>query len=170
MKSLQFRLQRDHILRNVCYQELRVSRLPALNLPIHTRMIKHHKNRSVSDGGHDRKILLEMGRLGLLGSNIKGYGCAGVSNVAAGLITREVERVDSGYRSGMSVQVSLVMTGLDEFGTQEQKERSLPRLAQGKFLWMLRFNRAKSWFRPRLAGNRGKRRSTEPQSLPAKWK
>ena len=75
-----------------------------------------------------------MGELGLLGATIKGYDCAGVSSVASGLITREVERVDSGYRSGMSVQSSLVMGGIDEFGTSEQKERFLPALAKGKIL------------------------------------
>lgn len=75
-----------------------------------------------------------MGELGLLGATIKGYGCAGVSSVASGLITREVERVDSGYRSGMSVQSSLVMGGIDEFGTPEQKEKYIPALAKGKML------------------------------------
>ncbi|KAI9707060.1 MAG: hypothetical protein M1836_000020 [Candelina mexicana] len=83
---------------------------------------------------YDRKILEEMGELGLLGATIQGYGCAGVSSVASGLITREVERVDSGYRSGMSVQSSLVMGGIDEFGTQEQKEQYLPALAKGRKL------------------------------------
>lgn len=72
-----------------------------------------------------------MGDLGLLGASIEGYGCAGVSTVASGLITKEVERVDSGYRSGMSVQSSLAMTGIYEFGTEEQKERFLPGLAKG---------------------------------------
>lgn len=81
---------------------------------------------------YDRRILEEMGELGLLGASIEGYGCAGVSTVASGLITKEVERVDSGYRSGMSVQSSLAMTGIYEFGTEEQKERFLPGLAQGK--------------------------------------
>lgn len=72
-----------------------------------------------------------MGELGLLGASIHGYGCAGVSTVASGLITKEVERVDSGYRSGMSVQSSLAMTGMYEFGSEEQKERFLPGLAAG---------------------------------------
>ncbi|KAI5297287.1 hypothetical protein KEM55_004911, partial [Ascosphaera atra] len=72
-----------------------------------------------------------MGSLGLLGATIQGHGCAGVSTVANGLITREVERVDSGYRSGMSVQSSLAMTGINEFGSAEQKERFLPPLARG---------------------------------------
>ena len=75
-----------------------------------------------------------MGELGLLGATIQGYGCAGVSSVASGLITREVERVDSGYRSGMSVQSSLVMGGIDEFGSQGQKQKYLPRLAKGQLL------------------------------------
>lgn len=83
---------------------------------------------------YDSKILEEMGELGLLGANIKGYGCAGVSTVAGGLITRAVERVDSGYRSAMSVQSSLVMGPIAEFGTEEQKERLLPLMAQGKLL------------------------------------
>ena len=73
-----------------------------------------------------------MGDLGLLGSTIKGYGCAGVSSVASGLITRAVERVDSGYRSGYSVQSSLVMCGIDAFGTEEMKEKFIPPLAKGK--------------------------------------
>jgi glutaryl-CoA dehydrogenase len=83
---------------------------------------------------YDKTVLEEMGELGLLGATIKGYGCAGVSNVASGLITREVERVDSGYRSSMSVQSALVMGGIDEFGTNELKEKYLPGMAKGKIL------------------------------------
>ena len=86
------------------------------------------------DEYYDKKILEEMGELGLLGATIKGYGCAGVSSVASGLITRAVERVDSGYRSGMSVQSSLAMGGIDEFGTEEQKEKFLPGLAKGRLV------------------------------------
>lgn len=86
------------------------------------------------DEHYDPTILLEMGELGLLGANLQGYGCAGVSTVASGLITRAVERVDSGYRSGMSVQSSLVMGGIYEFGTAEQKEKYLPDMAKGKLL------------------------------------
>ncbi|KAK6580009.1 hypothetical protein PZA11_007717 [Diplocarpon coronariae] len=86
------------------------------------------------DEVYDRKILEEMGELGLLGATIRGYDCAGVSNVASGLITKAVERVDSGYRSGMSVQSSLVMGGIDEFGSKEQKEKFIPQLAKGKML------------------------------------
>lgn len=75
-----------------------------------------------------------MGELGLLGATIHGYGCAGVSSVASGLITRAIERVDSGYRSGMSVQSALVMNGIAEFGTEELKERYLPAMAKGTLL------------------------------------
>ena len=83
---------------------------------------------------YDKKILEEMGELGLLGATIQGYGCAGVSNVASGLIMREVERVDSGYRSGMSVQSSLVMGGIEEFGSQELKDKFMEKLAKGKLV------------------------------------
>ncbi|KAK1783276.1 glutaryl-CoA dehydrogenase [Copromyces sp. CBS 386.78] len=86
------------------------------------------------DEHYDPKILEEMGDMGLLGATIEGYGCAGVSSVASGLITRAVERVDSGYRSGMSVQSSLVMGPINDFGTAEQKERFLPGMAKGKII------------------------------------
>ncbi|RDA82695.1 hypothetical protein CP532_3923 [Ophiocordyceps camponoti-leonardi (nom. inval.)] len=86
------------------------------------------------DEHYDASMLAEMGELGLLGAGISGYGCAGVSSVAGGLITRAVERVDSGYRSGMSVQSSLVMGGIDQFGSAEQKERFLPDMARGRLL------------------------------------
>ncbi|KFZ01773.1 hypothetical protein V501_09808 [Pseudogymnoascus sp. VKM F-4519 (FW-2642)] len=82
----------------------------------------------------DRNILQEMGELGLLGATIQGYDCAGVSSVASGLITRAVERVDSGYRSAMSVQSSLVMGPIYEHGTQELKDKFLPTLAKGKWV------------------------------------
>jgi glutaryl-CoA dehydrogenase len=82
----------------------------------------------------DREILREMGALGFLGSTIDGYGCAGVNNVSYGLVAREVERVDSGYRSAMSVQSSLVMHPIHAYGTEEQRERFLPRLASGEIV------------------------------------
>ncbi|GJJ08478.1 hypothetical protein Clacol_002696 [Clathrus columnatus] len=75
---------------------------------------------------------IEMGEVGLLGPTIRGYGCAGASSVAYGLIAREIERVDSGYRSTMSVQSSLAMTAIYEFGSEAQKERYLPSLATGE--------------------------------------
>jgi glutaryl-CoA dehydrogenase len=83
---------------------------------------------------HDRGVFAEMGALGFLGPTIEGYGCAGVNHVAYGLIAREIERVDSGYRSGMSVQSSLVMHPIHAYGTEEQRKRWLPRLATGEWV------------------------------------
>ena len=82
----------------------------------------------------DPEIFREMGALGLLGPMIEGYGCAGMSYVCYGLIAREIESVDSGYRSMMSVQSSLVMHPINNFDTKEQKERYLPKLASGEFI------------------------------------
>jgi glutaryl-CoA dehydrogenase len=82
----------------------------------------------------DREILREMGALGFLGSTIDGYGCAGVNNVSYGLVAREVERVDSGYRSAMSVQSSLVMHPIHAYGTDAQRGLYLPRLARGEIV------------------------------------
>ncbi|KAJ2772690.1 hypothetical protein IWQ57_001661, partial [Coemansia nantahalensis] len=82
----------------------------------------------------DVAIMREMGELGFLGSTIDGFGCAGVSHVAYGLTAREIERVDSGYRSAMSVQSSLVMHPINEFGSAAQKEKYLPRLATGELI------------------------------------
>jgi glutaryl-CoA dehydrogenase len=82
----------------------------------------------------DRAIMTEMGALGLLGPTIEGYGCAGVNYVSYGLVAREVERVDSGYRSAMSVQSSLVMHPIHAYGTEEQRQRFLPRLARGELV------------------------------------
>lgn len=82
----------------------------------------------------DRNIMREMGEMGLLGSTIDGYGCAGVNYVSYGLIAREVERVDSGYRSAMSVQSSLVMHPIHAYGTEEQRQKYLPKLATGEWV------------------------------------
>ncbi|MFC5308166.1 acyl-CoA dehydrogenase [Azospirillum picis] len=83
----------------------------------------------------DREIMNEMGELGLLGPTIpEEYGGPGVSHVAYGLVAREVERVDSGYRSAMSVQSSLVMHPIYSYGSEEQKKRWLPRLATGELI------------------------------------
>lgn len=82
----------------------------------------------------DREIFTEMGELGLLGATIDGYGCAGLNYVSYGLIAREVERVDSGYRSAMSVQSSLVMHPIYTFGTEAQREKYLPKLASGEWV------------------------------------
>ncbi|MEM8861710.1 MAG: acyl-CoA dehydrogenase family protein, partial [Chloroflexota bacterium] len=83
----------------------------------------------------DRDIFYEMGDMGLLGSTIpEKYGAAGLNHVCYGLIAREVERVDSGYRSSMSVQSSLVMHPIHEYGTEEQREKFLPKLASGEWV------------------------------------
>ena len=82
----------------------------------------------------DPEIFREMGALGLLGSAIEGYGCAGVNYVCYGLMAREIEAVDSGYRSMMSVQSSLVMHPINKFGTEEQKQKYLPKLASGEYI------------------------------------
>uniref|UniRef100_A0A1L8DYT9 glutaryl-CoA dehydrogenase (ETF) n=1 Tax=Nyssomyia neivai TaxID=330878 RepID=A0A1L8DYT9_9DIPT len=82
----------------------------------------------------DREIMQEIGKLGALGCTIKGYGCAGVSNVAYGLLAQEIERVDSSYRSALSVQSSLVMGAIYDYGTDQQREKYLGRLARGEII------------------------------------
>src|SRR5579871_3266059 len=86
------------------------------------------------DERFDREIIPEMGKLGFLGATISGYGCAGVNYVCYGLVARELERVDSGYRSSLSVQSSLVMGPIHDFGTEEQKQKYLPKLATGELI------------------------------------
>lgn len=81
-----------------------------------------------------REIMNEMGELGFLGSTIEGYGCAGVNHVCYGLVAREVERVDSGYRSALSVQSSLVMYPISAFGSEAQKQKYLPKMATGEWI------------------------------------
>ena len=80
------------------------------------------------------EIMKEMGDLGILGATIKGYGCAGINYVAYGLITREIERVDTSYRSAFSVQSSLSMYAIYNFGSEEQKEELLPKMATGELV------------------------------------
>lgn len=82
----------------------------------------------------DRAVYNEMGAAGFLGATIQGYGCAGVNAVSYGLIAREVERVDSGYRSAMSVQSSLVMYPIFAYGSEEQRKKYLPKLASGEWV------------------------------------
>jgi glutaryl-CoA dehydrogenase len=80
------------------------------------------------------EIMKEMGDLGILGATIKGYGCAGINYVSYGLITREIERVDTSYRSAFSVQSSLSMYAIYNFGSEEQKEELLPKMATGELV------------------------------------
>lgn len=82
----------------------------------------------------DRTIFNQMGELGLLGSTLEGYGCPGVNYVSYGLIAREIERVDSGYRSMLSVQSSLVMYPIYSYGSEAQKQKYLPKLATGEWV------------------------------------
>uniref|UniRef100_A0A6C0ERI7 glutaryl-CoA dehydrogenase (ETF) n=1 Tax=viral metagenome TaxID=1070528 RepID=A0A6C0ERI7_9ZZZZ len=82
----------------------------------------------------DKNIMKEMGNIGLLGPTINGYGCAGVNYISYGLIMREIERIDSGYRSCASVQSSLVMFPIYKFGSQQQKDKYLPELAKGNII------------------------------------
>lgn len=94
------------------------------------RVVEANRNETV-----DRNIMTEMGELGLLGPTLSPeYGCAGLSYTSYGLIAREVERVDSSYRSAMSVQSSLVMGPINDWGSEEQKKKYLPELASGKFI------------------------------------
>ncbi|CAH0691798.1 unnamed protein product [Spodoptera exigua] len=82
----------------------------------------------------DRTIYKELGELGALGCTIKGYGCAGVSSVTYGLMTRELDGIDSAYRSAMSVQSSLAMGAIYMYGSEEQKQKYLPRMATGELV------------------------------------
>jgi len=82
----------------------------------------------------DKSIIKRMGESGLLGPTIQGYGCSGTNYVSYGLIAREIERIDSGYRSVMSVQSSLVMLPIYQFGTEYQKNKYLPDLAKGNLI------------------------------------
>ena len=93
------------------------------------RVLQGHRHETF-----DRAIMNEMGEMGFLGSTLQGYDCAGVNHVCYGLIAREVERVDSGYRSAMSVQSSLVMYPIYAYGTEAQKQKYLPRLAKGEWV------------------------------------
>jgi len=82
----------------------------------------------------DREIMNEAGAMGFLGSTIEGYGCAGLNYVSYGLVAREVERVDSGYRSAISVQSSLVMHPINAYGSEAQRQKYLPKLATGEWV------------------------------------
>jgi glutaryl-CoA dehydrogenase len=93
------------------------------------RVLEAHRHEKF-----DPAVFTEMGALGFLGPTIEGYGAAGVNHVCYGLIAREVERVDSGYRSMMSVQSSLVMHPIHAYGTEEQRQRWLPKLATGELV------------------------------------
>jgi glutaryl-CoA dehydrogenase len=90
-----------------------------------------HANRTET---FDVEVMREMGGLGFLGAPLEGYGCAGIGYVAYGLIMRELERVDTSYRSACSVQGALAMTPIYAYGSEEQRQRYLPRMATGELL------------------------------------
>jgi len=120
--DLEYNLSEDEILvmnsaREYCQEKL---------MP---RILKANRHETF-----DREIMNEMGELGLLGVTVNGYDCAGLNYVSYGLIAREVERIDSGYRSAMSVQSSLVMYPIYAYGTEEQKQKYLPKLASGEYV------------------------------------
>ena len=116
------------------------------------RIINDNRNEHFS-----REILYEMGEQGLLGSYLKGYGCAGANYVSYGLIAREIERVDSAYRSLMSVQTSLVMFPIFQFGTEAQKEKYLPKLASGEFIGSFGLTEPDAGSDPNAMKNRAKK-------------
>lgn len=90
--------------------------------------------KAFRDENFDRSIMTEMGAAGFLGATLQGYNCAGVSHVAYGLIARELERVDSGYRSAMSVQSSLTMYAIYAYGNEVQRQKYLPKLASAELI------------------------------------
>ena len=83
---------------------------------------------------YDKSLFKKLGKLGLLGAQISGYNCAGVSSVAYGLIAKEIEAIDSSYRSSVSVQSSLVMQPIFDYGNENQKLKWLPKLASGELI------------------------------------
>src|SRR6201982_3114380 len=83
------------------------------------------------DARFPKELIPEMGRLGFLGANLEGYGCAGMNNVEYGLVMQEIERGDSGLRSFVSVQGGLVMYPIHAYGSEEQKQHWLPKLQSG---------------------------------------
>lgn len=112
----------ERMIRDAAYEYCQGKLMPRVQ-----DMFRHEKT--------DASIFREMGELGLLGPTIPTeYGGAGLNYVSYGLVAREIERVDSGYRSMASVQSSLVMVPINEFGTEEQKQKYLPKLASGEFI------------------------------------
>ena len=113
--------EEERLIRDTARQYARDKLLP--------RIIEAYNKESESP-----ELIPEMGELGFLGATIDGYGCAGASYVAYGLIAREIEMIDSSYRSSLSVQSSLVMWPIYNFGSEEQRQRYLPRLATGELI------------------------------------
>uniref|UniRef100_A0A8D8UHX2 Glutaryl-CoA dehydrogenase, mitochondrial n=2 Tax=Cacopsylla melanoneura TaxID=428564 RepID=A0A8D8UHX2_9HEMI len=98
------------------------------------RVVKDYRNELTGSPDAAKALFREFGSLGILGCTLQGYGCAGVGSVGGGLVAREIERVDSGYRSTYSVQSSLVMGTIHAFGSEEQKSKYLPELGKGNLI------------------------------------
>ena len=131
-KKNQFNWQDPLLLEEQLTEEERLIRDAAKNFAqakLQPRVIKDFEEETVN-----REIFLEMGEQGFLGATIKGYGCAGINYVSYGLLAREIERVDSGYRSMMSVQSSLAMHAINAYGSEEQKQKFLPKMATGEWI------------------------------------
>ncbi|GJL82716.1 MAG: glutaryl-CoA dehydrogenase [marine bacterium B5-7] len=129
-KRVSFNWQDPFLLENLLNEEEKMVRQTAHDYcqeKLLPRILMAHRNETF-----DREIFSELGALGMLGPTIDGYGCAGLGHVSYGLIAREIERVDSGYRSAMSVQSSLVMHPIHAYGNDDQRERYLPALASGE--------------------------------------
>ena len=119
------------------------------------------------EGRFPKELIKPMGELGFYGASLKGYGCAGMSAVEYGLMTQELERGDSGVRSFVSVQSGLCMYPIYAFGSEEQKQKYLPKMALGEDSWMLRLDRAGRRIEPR---RHAYPRSQGRQQLRVEWR
>lgn len=132
MKHDDFNWEDPFLLEEQLSEEERLIRDAARNFA--QEKLQSRVMKSFRDADFDPHIMREMGEAGFLGATIKGYGCAGISHVAYGLVARELERVDSGYRSMMSVQSSLTMYAIYNYGNEVQRQKYLPRLATGEWI------------------------------------
>lgn len=131
-KESAFRWEDPLLLEEQLTEEERMIRDSAHAFAEHTLIPRVQKD--FEQGHADPELLLEMGKAGFLGATIYGYGCAGINYVAYGLIMRELERVDSGYRSCASVQSSLSMHAIYAYGSEAQKQKYLPKMAKGEWI------------------------------------
>jgi glutaryl-CoA dehydrogenase len=118
----------------------------------------------------DPAVMREFGELGFFGANLEGYGCAGIGYVASGLIMRELERVDTAFRSACNAQSTLAMTPIYAYGSEEQRQKYLPQMVTGELLGCFGLDRARSRLGSReheIAGSNGAGEATgsrEPSS------
>src|SRR5438477_6310040 len=121
----------DYLLVDSLFNEQELLLRQAARVFVHVRVIPVIRD-CFRDARFPNELIPEMGRLGFLGANLEGYGCAGMSNVEYGLLMQEIERGDSGLRSFVSVQGALVMYPILTYGSEEQKSRWLPKLQSGE--------------------------------------